>query len=97
MGRADEVYADGEWEELVTAALLGTERRGGTPEALLDAAAVQTLRRRAGLRPAPAARLPGPTPCDPRTEPPTAPPGPLSTLLATHERPLITATTEPSN
>ncbi|MCL6673959.1 DUF5691 domain-containing protein, partial [Streptomyces panaciradicis] len=50
----------GAWEELVTVALLGTERRtppGGTagreaPVALLDAAAVQTLRRRAGLRPA---------------------------------------------
>ncbi|MGW2239365.1 DUF5691 domain-containing protein, partial [Streptomyces sp. NPDC001759] len=51
--------APGAWEELVTVALLGTERRtppGGTsgreaPVALLDAAAVQTLRRRAGLRP----------------------------------------------
>ncbi|MFD9458959.1 hypothetical protein ACFWBC_38600, partial [Streptomyces sp. NPDC059985] len=50
------------WEELVAAALLGTERRGGAPLALLDAAAVQTLRRRAGLRPAPAGRLPQPAP-----------------------------------
>ncbi|MEU3911852.1 DUF5691 domain-containing protein [Streptomyces sp. NPDC029721] len=82
MGRADEVYADGEWEELVTAALLGTERRGGTPEALLDAAAVQTLRRRAGLRPAPAARLPDPAPRDPRPEPPEAARRRLAQLLA---------------
>ncbi|MFJ8212732.1 DUF5691 domain-containing protein [Streptomyces sp. NPDC096033] len=82
MGRADEVYADGDWEELVTAALLGTERRGGTPEALLDAAAVQTLRRRAGLRPAPAARLPDPAPRDPRPEPPEAARRRLAQLLA---------------
>ncbi|MBO4260381.1 hypothetical protein GRC12_42100, partial [Streptomyces griseorubiginosus] len=48
--------APGVWEELVTAALLGTERRtppGGTagreaPVALLDAAALETVRRRAG-------------------------------------------------
>lgn len=47
------------WEELVTAALLGTDRRtppGCTPGqeaplALLDTAAVETVRRRAGLRP----------------------------------------------
>ncbi|MEV5968786.1 DUF5691 domain-containing protein [Streptomyces sp. NPDC051921] len=53
------------WEELVTSALLGTDRKplagsgrsGGdaAPVALLDAAAVHTLRRRAGLRPGPAA------------------------------------------
>ncbi|MFJ6573098.1 DUF5691 domain-containing protein [Streptomyces sp. NPDC091292] len=55
--------ADASWDELVTAALLGTERRRpavavegrSAPAALLDAAAVQTVRRRAGLRPAPAA------------------------------------------
>src|SRR4051812_33360187 len=41
----------GEWEELVGAAVLGTARRQGDPGALLDAAAVQTVRRRAGLRP----------------------------------------------
>ncbi|EGX56046.1 hypothetical protein SZN_29857, partial [Streptomyces zinciresistens K42] len=54
------------WEELVTVALLGTDRRtppGAAPDreapvALLDAAAVETVRRRAGLRPAPAARRP---------------------------------------
>ncbi|MET8647857.1 hypothetical protein ABZV71_42750, partial [Streptomyces sp. NPDC004675] len=51
------------WEELVTAALLGTGRRTPpwlppgreAPTALLDLAAVATVRRRAGLRPAPAA------------------------------------------
>lgn len=46
----DTAYED--WDELVGSALLGTgRRRGGSPEALLDAAAVQTVRRRAGLRP----------------------------------------------
>ncbi|MDX2598378.1 hypothetical protein PV343_39985, partial [Streptomyces sp. WI03-4A] len=46
------------WEDLVTTALLGTDRRppavapgGQAPAALLDAAAVATVRRRAGLRP----------------------------------------------
>ncbi|MGO4460981.1 hypothetical protein AB4039_27380, partial [Streptomyces sp. M-16] len=41
---------DGErdWEDLVASALLGTERRGGSPRALLGAAAVRTVRRRAG-------------------------------------------------
>ncbi|WP_030043173.1 DUF5691 domain-containing protein, partial [Streptomyces resistomycificus] len=56
------------WEELVTAALLGTERRTPpgsapgreAPVALLDAAAVETVRRRAGLRPGRAARRPEP-------------------------------------
>ncbi|MFB0628884.1 hypothetical protein ACEPPI_16210, partial [Streptomyces sp. AB3(2024)] len=45
---------DGErdWEDLVASALLGTERRGGSPRALLGAAAVRTVRRRARLRPA---------------------------------------------
>ncbi|WP_446035029.1 DUF5691 domain-containing protein, partial [Streptomyces olivaceus] len=48
------------WEALVTSALLGTDRRTppgsghgpGAPEALLDAAAAETVRRRAGVRPA---------------------------------------------
>ncbi|MFD9306056.1 hypothetical protein ACFWCB_25960, partial [Streptomyces sp. NPDC060048] len=48
----------GDWEELVGAALLGTDRRQGSPEALLGAAAVQTVRRRAGLRPAEAGPRP---------------------------------------
>ncbi|MGW1717263.1 DUF5691 domain-containing protein, partial [Streptomyces sp. NPDC002156] len=60
--------AGGTWEELVTAALLGTERRTPpscppgvhAPVALLDAAAVETVRRRAGLRPARAATRPEP-------------------------------------
>lgn len=44
------------WEELVTTALLGTDRRpagaDGGPAGLLDAAALHTVRRRAGLLPA---------------------------------------------
>ncbi|MFD6974597.1 hypothetical protein ACFWBA_40925, partial [Streptomyces sp. NPDC059949] len=68
MGKGDEGY--GEWEELVGAALLGTGRRrgggpAGSPEALLDAAAVHTVRRRAGLRPAAAGPRPQPAPRDP--------------------------------
>ncbi|MCX2184420.1 hypothetical protein KV205_28385 [Streptomyces sp. SKN60] len=50
------------WEDLVTSALLGTDRKplapgggDGGPVALLDAAAVHTVRRRAGLRPGAAA------------------------------------------
>ncbi|MCR8577248.1 hypothetical protein NE399_24580, partial [Streptomyces sp. Isolate_219] len=55
------------WSDLVSAALLGTERRtppvaarpGQTAAAaLLDAAAVSTVRRRAALRPAPAGERP---------------------------------------
>ncbi|MFJ8634441.1 DUF5691 domain-containing protein [Streptomyces sp. NPDC093568] len=78
------------WEELVTAALLGTDRRtppGGTPgrEApvtLLDAAAVQTVRRRAGLRPARAAERPQPAPADPRPALPPAATRRLAMLLS---------------
>ncbi|MFE7013306.1 DUF5691 domain-containing protein [Streptomyces sp. NPDC057651] len=62
------------WEELVTVALLGTDRRtppghstgADAPTALLDAAAVQTVRRRAGLRPASAAAPPARAADDPR-------------------------------
>ncbi|MEU3597092.1 hypothetical protein AB0E72_37610, partial [Streptomyces filamentosus] len=61
------------WEELVTSALLGTDRRpppgtrgAAAAGALLDAAARQALRRRAGLRPGPAAALPERAPDDPR-------------------------------
>ncbi|MFI5683573.1 DUF5691 domain-containing protein [Streptomyces sp. NPDC051636] len=79
--------AAGAWEELVTTALLGTDRRPpagsapGTnaPVALLDSAAVETVRRRAGLRPAPAAPRPQPAPGDPRP----ALPGPAARRLAT--------------
>ncbi|MEV5008051.1 DUF5691 domain-containing protein [Streptomyces sp. NPDC056159] len=85
-----EAPATGAWEELVTTALLGTDRRtppGGAPGrtapvALLDAAAVQTVRRRAGLRPAPAARHPEPAPEDPRPPLPPAAARRLAVLLA---------------
>ncbi|MEU2660896.1 hypothetical protein ABZ615_36980, partial [Streptomyces sp. NPDC007325] len=56
------VPGDPGWEELVSAALLGTDRRPSAGRrgdeaagALLDAAARRTLRRRAGRRPGPAA------------------------------------------
>lgn len=71
-----------DWDELVGAALLGTERRQGGPEALLGAAAVQTVRRRAGLRPAEAGPRPEPAPHDPRPEPPEAARQRLAQLLA---------------
>ncbi|MGI5457209.1 DUF5691 domain-containing protein [Streptomyces sp. CA-249302] len=81
--------APGAWEELVTAALLGTERRtppGGAsgreaPVALLDAAAVETVRRRAGLRPARAAVRPEPAPADARAALPEAAARRLALLL----------------
>ncbi|MEV0255943.1 DUF5691 domain-containing protein [Streptomyces sp. NPDC050732] len=79
------------WDDLVTAALLGTDRRAlppalhapgkEAPLALLDAAAVQTVRRRAGLRPAPAAAPPEPAPDDPRPQVPPAAGRRLATLL----------------
>ncbi|MFB6810196.1 DUF5691 domain-containing protein [Streptomyces sp. NPDC056387] len=72
----------GEWEELVGAALLGTGRSQGSPAALLDAAAVQTVRRRAGLRPAEAGPRPDPAPVDPRPEPPEPARRRLAQLLA---------------
>ncbi|GAA2435311.1 DUF5691 domain-containing protein [Streptomyces glaucus] len=82
--------APGAWEELVTTALLGTERRTPpgcapgreAPVALLDAAAVETVRRRAGLRPARAARRPEPAPEDPRPPLPAAAARRLAMLLA---------------
>ncbi|MFF3845148.1 DUF5691 domain-containing protein [Streptomyces sp. NPDC002328] len=78
------------WEDLVTAALLGTDRRtppgtppGGTaPTALLDAAAADTVRRRAALRPGRAAPRPEPAPPDPRPPLPTAAARRLTLLLA---------------
>ncbi|WP_233447975.1 MULTISPECIES: DUF5691 domain-containing protein [Streptomyces] len=70
------VSPDDVWEQLVTSALLGTDRRAPgllagvpgaeIPGALLDAAALHTVRRRAGLRPGPAAPPPAPAPEDPR-------------------------------
>ncbi|MFF1507664.1 DUF5691 domain-containing protein [Streptomyces sp. NPDC058326] len=83
---------DGVWEDLVTSALLGTDRRppaalagaGGRdlPGALLDAAALLTVRRRAGLRPGPAAAPPEPAPEDPRGPLPEAAGRRLGQLLA---------------
>ncbi|MFB8759602.1 DUF5691 domain-containing protein [Streptomyces nigra] len=78
------------WEELVTAALLGTDRRTPpgcppgpeAPVALLDRAAVETVRRRAGLRPARAAERPKPAPEDPRPALPPAAARRLALLLA---------------
>ncbi|MEV6178910.1 DUF5691 domain-containing protein [Streptomyces sp. NPDC052015] len=78
------------YEDLVTAALLGTDRRtpaGVTPgrdapAALLDAAAAETVRRRAGLRPGRAAPRPEPAPEDPRPELPAAAARRLALLLA---------------
>ncbi|MEU3658463.1 DUF5691 domain-containing protein [Streptomyces sp. NPDC032940] len=78
------------WEELVTSALLGTQRRAprgcepgrDAPVALLDAAAVETVRRRAGLIPARAARRPDPAPDDGRPPLPAAAARRLTMLLA---------------
>ncbi|GAA2255320.1 DUF5691 domain-containing protein [Streptomyces atrovirens] len=78
------------WEELVTTALLGTDRRTpagsapgpDAPSVLLDAAAVATVRRRAGLRPARAAERPRPAPEDPRPPLPSAAARRLTMLLA---------------
>ncbi|MFF8508711.1 DUF5691 domain-containing protein [Streptomyces sp. NPDC015492] len=82
----------GAWEELVTAALLGTDRRvpaglaglsgPALPGALLDAAALHTVRRRAGLRPGPAAPPPEPAPEDHRSPLPGAARRRLDQLLA---------------
>ncbi|MEU6103148.1 DUF5691 domain-containing protein [Streptomyces flaveolus] len=79
----------GTWEDLVTSALLGTQRRTprssepgrDAPAALLDAAAVETVRRRAGLSPAPAARRPEPAPDDDRPPLPAAAARRLTMLL----------------
>lgn len=79
------------WPDLLGAALLGTERRRppvtvrpgqGPAAALLDAAAVSTVRRRAALRPAPAGERPAPAPADPRPPLPPAARRRLSLLLA---------------
>ncbi|MEU3506026.1 DUF5691 domain-containing protein [Streptomyces hundungensis] len=77
------------WEELVTAALLGTDRRPavGSPGELLDAAATQTLRRRAGLVPAVAAERPSAAPPDERPELPDAARRRLALLLADRSAP----------
>ena len=63
------------WDELVTAALLGTERRTppvaagpgrAPPPRCWTRPRCSTVRRRAGLRPAPAGERPAPAPADPR-------------------------------
>ncbi|MFF4173213.1 DUF5691 domain-containing protein [Streptomyces sp. NPDC001744] len=95
------------WEELVTAALLGTDRRTpaglarGTADgeaaahALLDAAALHTVRRRAGLRPGPAVPPPGPAPEDPREPLPEAARRRLGLLLAGRTAPTGRRGTDP--
>lgn len=80
----------GVWEELVTTALLGTDRRTPpgaapgreAPVALLDAAAMETVRRRAGLRPARPAQRPAAAPEDPRPPLPAPAAHRLAMLLA---------------
>lgn len=82
--------APGAWEELVTAALLGTERRTPpgsapgreAPVTLLDAAATETVRRRAGLLPGRAAQRPEPAARDPRPPLPAPAARRLAMLLA---------------
>jgi len=78
------------WEELVTVALLGTARRtppGVTarrdaPTALLDSAAMETVRRRAGMRPGRAAARVEPAAEDSRPALPPAAARRLTMLLA---------------
>ncbi|MBP0461014.1 DUF5691 domain-containing protein [Streptomyces montanisoli] len=87
------------WKDLVTSALLGTDRRTppaeilapgvDEPMALLDAAALHTVRRRAGLVPGPAAEgdLPEPAPLDGRPALPGAATHRLTLLLADRAAP----------
>ncbi|MEU5719531.1 DUF5691 domain-containing protein [Streptomyces sp. NPDC020403] len=83
------------WEELVTSALLGTDRRppraagipADGPTALLDAAAVHTVRRRAALRPAAGRGVPPAAPADPRPPLPAAARRRLAQLLADRSAP----------
>ncbi|MFD5348857.1 DUF5691 domain-containing protein [Streptomyces anulatus] len=85
------------WEELVTSALLGTDRRPPTPRggpvpadaaaALLDAAALHTVRQRAGLLPAVPEARPEPAAPDPRPALPEAARHRLAHLLADRAAP----------
>jgi hypothetical protein len=85
------------WEQLVTTALLGTDRRRPpesllrsgreAPTALLGAAALHTVRRRAGLRPGPAAPLPEPALPDDRPALPEAARARLAQLLSGRSAP----------
>ncbi|WP_219637137.1 DUF5691 domain-containing protein [Streptomyces sp. AJS327] len=73
------------WSELVTAALLGAQRRtppGGDVTALLDAAAVRTVQRRAGAPPLAARPAPAPAPEDDRPPLPEAAERRLRSLLS---------------
>ncbi|MFJ9519082.1 DUF5691 domain-containing protein [Kitasatospora sp. NPDC101801] len=87
------------WQELHTTALLGTDRRPLPPTpagpaagvdrsdpaaALLDLAAMETVRRRAGARPDPAVQPPTPAGGDSRPEPPSAAVHRLAVLLGGH-------------
>ncbi|MFJ5828654.1 DUF5691 domain-containing protein [Streptomyces sp. NPDC093089] len=93
-GRSDVTEEDAAraWEELVTSALLGTDRRppaalagteaGRLPGALLDEAALHTVRRRAGLRPGAAVAPPDAAPGDRRRTLPAAAGTRLEQLLA---------------
>ncbi|MEU0138073.1 DUF5691 domain-containing protein [Streptomyces sp. NPDC006296] len=83
------------WEDLVTSALLGTDRRplrtedGALvgPAALLGTAATHTVRRRAALRPATGTALPAPAPADLRPPLPVAARRRLAQLLADRSAP----------
>ncbi|MFF4244083.1 DUF5691 domain-containing protein [Streptomyces sp. NPDC001822] len=83
------------WDDLVTSALLGTDRRPLTaesgrpagPQALLDLAALHTVQRRAALRPAAGAAPPAPAPVDPRPPLPPAARRRLAQLLADRSAP----------
>ncbi|MFF3834690.1 DUF5691 domain-containing protein [Streptomyces sp. NPDC002458] len=89
------VPVNASWEDLVTSALLGTDRRplraedGALvgPGELLDTAALHTVRRRAALRPATGAALPEPAPADPRPPLPAAARRRLAQLLADRSAP----------
>ncbi|MGV9319332.1 DUF5691 domain-containing protein [Streptomyces sp. NPDC003660] len=79
------------WDDLLTTALLGTDRRPlplaeaagrEAPAALLDAAATAAVQRRAGLRPGRAGTRPDPAPEDTRPALPPAAAHRLTLLLA---------------
>ncbi|AUG77691.1 hypothetical protein CFP65_2876 [Kitasatospora sp. MMS16-BH015] len=75
------------WSDLQSTALLGTDRRPlpldaeDPATALLDLAAIATVRQRAGARPDPAVEIPEPAAPDPRPELPTAASRRLALLL----------------
>ncbi|MHA7957511.1 DUF5691 domain-containing protein [Streptomyces sp. L500] len=70
------------WDDLVTTALLGTDRRPASPGALLDEAALRTVQRRAALLPAAPRPLPEAAPEDVRPPLPEAARRRLALLLA---------------